>query len=124
MGDPTYINRLRPPGLDLQRIQPERRVVIETEVTGADGSWIRARGEHHVVCAGGFVGGYNTGIEIQNTTGTAGTMTITHYEASGTSTSTTHSIAANGYVGVCQGTDVPSPGSYTALSMIASGESI
>jgi streptogramin lyase len=59
-------------------------------------------------------GGYNTGMGIQNTTGTAGTVTITYYDASGSPTTTTHPIAANGYVGVYQGTDIPSAGAYTA----------
>ena len=59
-------------------------------------------------------GGYNTGTGIQNTTGTAGTVTITYYNGAGTPTVTTHPIAANGYLGIYQGTDIPADGAYTA----------
>jgi Fibronectin type III domain len=59
-------------------------------------------------------GGYNTGMGIQNTTGTAGTVTINYYDATGTATTTTAPIAANGYVGVYQGTDIAADGPYTA----------
>ena len=59
-------------------------------------------------------GGYTTGTGIQNTTGTAGTVTITYYNGSGTPTTTSHAIAANGYVGLYQGTDIPVDGAYTA----------
>jgi hypothetical protein len=59
-------------------------------------------------------GGYNTGMAIQNTTATAGAVTITYYDTNGTPTVKTSSIAANGYLGVYQGTDIPSPGAYTA----------
>jgi streptogramin lyase len=59
-------------------------------------------------------GGYNTGMGIQNTTGGPGTVTITYYDASGNPTVTTHPIAANGYVGVYQGADIPTDGAYTA----------
>jgi hypothetical protein len=60
-------------------------------------------------------GGYNTGMGIVNTTGSAGTVTINYYDSSGTPTATTHPIAANGSLGVYQGTDIPSPGAYTAV---------
>ena len=59
-------------------------------------------------------GGYNTGMGIVNTTGTAGTVTITYYDATGTATTTTHPIAANGSLGVYQGTDLAAAGAYTA----------
>ena len=59
-------------------------------------------------------GGYNTGMGIVNTTGTAGTVTITYYDAIGTATTTTHPIAANGSLGVYQGTDLAAAGAYTA----------
>jgi streptogramin lyase len=59
-------------------------------------------------------GGYNTGMGIQNTTGTAGTVTINYYDSSGTATTTTAPIEANGYVGVYQGTDIAADGAYTA----------
>ena len=59
-------------------------------------------------------GGYNTGMGIQNTTGTAGTVTINYYNASGAATTTTAPIAANGYLGVYQGTDIAADGPYTA----------
>ena len=59
-------------------------------------------------------GGYNTGMGIQNTTGVAGTVSINYYNSSGTATTTTASIAANGYLGVYQGIDIATDGSYTA----------
>ncbi len=59
-------------------------------------------------------GGYNTGMAIQNTTGTAGTVTIDYFDASGTATTTSHPLAANGYVSVYQGTDILVAGEYTA----------
>jgi photosystem II stability/assembly factor-like uncharacterized protein len=59
-------------------------------------------------------GGYNTGMAIQNTTGGAGTVTITYYDSSGTATVKTSPIMANGYLGVYQGTDIPVAGAYTA----------
>src|ERR1700674_1633131 len=59
-------------------------------------------------------GGYNTGMAIQNTTGSAGTVTITYYDSTGTATGKTAPIVANGYVGAYQGTDIPSAGAYTA----------
>ncbi len=58
--------------------------------------------------------GYNTGMGIQNTTGTAGTVTITYYDTTGTATIKTFPIMANGYLGVYQGTDIPVAGAYTA----------
>jgi len=59
-------------------------------------------------------GGYNTGMGIQNTTGTAGTVTINYYDSTGTATTTTTPIAANGSLGVYQGTDIAADGPYTA----------
>jgi HYR domain len=59
-------------------------------------------------------GGYNTGMGIVNTTGTGGTVTINYYDSSGTPTTTTAPIPANGSLGVYQGIDIPSDGAYTA----------
>src|SRR5450759_1680180 len=59
-------------------------------------------------------GGYNTGMGIQNTTGSAGTVTITYYDSTGTATVKTSPIVAHGYLAVYQGTDIPTPGAYTA----------
>ena len=59
-------------------------------------------------------GGYNTGMAIQNTTGSAGTVTITYYDSTGTATVKTSPIVANGYLAVYQGTDIPIAGAYTA----------
>ncbi len=59
-------------------------------------------------------GGYYTGMGIQNTTGSSGSVTINYYDASGTATTTLAPIAANGYLGVYQGTDIATPGPYTA----------
>jgi YVTN family beta-propeller protein len=59
-------------------------------------------------------GGYYTGMGIQNTTGSSGSVTINYFDASGTATTTTAPIAANGYLGVYQGNDIATPGAYTA----------
>jgi len=59
-------------------------------------------------------GGYYTGTAIQNTTGSAGTVTINYYDSLGAATTKTYSIVANGYLGIYQGTDIPNPGAYTA----------
>jgi hypothetical protein len=61
-------------------------------------------------------GGYYTGMGIQNTTGTAGTVTITYYDAAGAPTIKSFPIGANGSLGVYQGsaTDGPAVGAHTA----------
>jgi hypothetical protein len=61
-------------------------------------------------------GGYYTGIGIQETSGHAGTVTVTYYDASGAPTAKPFPIAANGYLGLYQGDTVqgPAPGAYTA----------
>jgi hypothetical protein len=61
-------------------------------------------------------GGYYTGMGIQNASATAGTVSVTYYDASGTPTVKSFSIAANGSLGVYQGsaTDGPAVGAYTA----------
>jgi len=63
-------------------------------------------------------GGYTTGMGIQNTTGTAGTVTVTYYDGAGASAaSVTKPIAANGYLGIYQGGPDGPPASaagYTA----------
>jgi hypothetical protein len=60
-------------------------------------------------------GGFNTGFGIQNLTSVSGTVSITYYDSAGHSTTTTSSsIAANGYMGIYQGTDIPADGAYTA----------
>jgi hypothetical protein len=62
-------------------------------------------------------GGYYTGMAIQNTSAIAGTVFVTYYDASGTATIKTFSIAAFGSLGVYQGsaTDGPAAGAYTAV---------
>ena len=62
-------------------------------------------------------GGYYTGIGIQNTSMTAGTVSVTYYDALGTATAKSFPIAANGSLGVYQGsaTDGPAVGAYTAV---------
>jgi len=62
-------------------------------------------------------GGYYTGMAIQNTAASAGTVFVTYYDASGTATAKSFSIAANGSIGVFQGsaTDGPAAGAYTAV---------
>ena len=59
-------------------------------------------------------GGYNTGFAIQSTSSASGVVTINYYNATGAAYVTSTSIAAYGYVGVYQGTDIPSAGAYTA----------
>jgi Bacterial Ig-like domain (group 3) len=62
-------------------------------------------------------GGYYTGMGIQNTSASAGTVTVTYYDASGTPTVKSFNILANGSLGVYQGsaTDGPAAGAYTAV---------
>ncbi len=62
-------------------------------------------------------GGYNTGVAIQNTSGSAGTVSVTYYDSSGTPTAKSFPIGANGSLGVYQGsaTDGPAVGAYTAV---------
>jgi hypothetical protein len=62
-------------------------------------------------------GGYYTGMGIQNTSASAGTVSVTYYDASGTATAKSFNIAANGSLGVYQGsgTDGPAVGTYTAV---------
>lgn len=68
-------------------------------------------------------GGYTTGMGIQNTTGTAGNVTVTYYDGSGTSSgSVTKPIAANGYLGIYQGgTDGP-PASAVGYTAAITGD--
>ncbi len=62
-------------------------------------------------------GGYYTGMGIQNTSASGGTVFVTYYDASGAATAKSFSIAANGSLGVYQGsaTDGPAAGAYTAV---------
>jgi len=63
-------------------------------------------------------GGFFTGIGIQNTSNTAGSVTVTYFDSAGTPTAKVRSIAANGYLALYQGdaTDGPpvSATGYTA----------
>jgi hypothetical protein len=69
-------------------------------------------------------GGFYTGIGVQNTTGTAGIVTLKYFDAAGTATTRTFPIAPHGYIGIYQGslTDGPAAGAYTA--QISSGVAI
>jgi hypothetical protein len=62
-------------------------------------------------------GGYYTGMGIQNTSASPGAISVTYYDASGTATVKNFSIAANGSLGIYQGsgTDGPPVGAYTAV---------
>jgi hypothetical protein len=62
-------------------------------------------------------GGYFTGMGIQNTSGSVGTVSVTYYDASGTATIKSFAIPAFGSLGVYQGsaTDGPAVGAYTAV---------
>jgi len=62
-------------------------------------------------------GGYTTGMGIQNTTGTAGSVTVTYYDGSGASAaSVTKPIAAHGYLGIYQGGSDGPPASVSGYS--------
>jgi hypothetical protein len=70
-------------------------------------------------------GGYNTGIAIQNVTGTAGTVSVSYYTTDGGVASThTLPISGYGYLGIYQGTDIPLPGAYTAKITASAGVSM
>jgi lysozyme len=62
-------------------------------------------------------GGYYTGMGIQNTSASAGMVSVTYYDTSGTATAKSFNIAGNGSLGVYQGsaTDGPAAGAYTAV---------
>src|SRR5207253_2263850 len=64
-------------------------------------------------------GGFYTGMGIQNTSNTAGTVTVDYYDATGAKTTTSQSIAANGYIGLFQGSSTEGPPAnplgYTAV---------
>ena len=61
-------------------------------------------------------GGYYTGMGIQNTSASSGTVMVTYYDAGGAPTVKSFPIGANGSLGVYQGsvTDGPAVGAYTA----------
>jgi|GEM_PF-3257157 hypothetical protein len=67
-------------------------------------------------------GGFFTGIGIQNTSNTAGTVTIDYYDATGTKTEKVRSIAGYGYIGLYQGdvNDGP-PASGTGYTAVLTG---
>src|ERR1700674_4088544 len=62
-------------------------------------------------------GGYYTGMAIQNTTASIGTVYVTYYDALGAATAKSFPIQANGSLGLYQGspTDGPAVGAYTAV---------
>jgi len=60
-------------------------------------------------------GGYNTGCGVQNLSAIAGTLNLTYYDSIGGSTTTSSTVARNGYMGIYQGTDISSDGAYTAV---------
>ena len=57
-----------------------------------------------VILNGGY-GGYYTGIDVQNTTGTAGTVTVTYYDAQGAQvgSAVSNAIAPNGHLALYSG---------------------
>jgi len=61
-------------------------------------------------------GGYNTGMGVQNTSSTAGTVTVNYFDGAGNATPKSFNIPPYGYLGVYQGspTDGPAPGAYAA----------
>lgn len=67
-------------------------------------------------------GGYTTGMGIQNTTSTAGSVTVTYYDGSGASAgSVVKPIAANGYLGIYQGGVDGPPASTTGYTAAITG---
>ena len=62
-------------------------------------------------------GGYYTGMGIQNTEASAGSVSVTYYDTSGAATVKSFTIPASGSLGVYQGsaTDGPPVGAYTAV---------
>jgi hypothetical protein len=62
-------------------------------------------------------GGYFTGIGIQNTSASGGSVSVTYYDAAGSPTVKNFTLPANGSLAVYQGsvTDGPAVGAYTAL---------
>jgi hypothetical protein len=62
-------------------------------------------------------GGYFTGMGIQNTSASGGSVFVTYYDASGAATAKSFTILPFGSLGVYQGssTDGPAPGAYTAV---------
>lgn len=72
-------------------------------------------------------GGYNTGLALVETQGSAGTGTITYTNASGTQTSAPLSIGAHGFLGIYQGSGAlapPADGSYTAKIVFTGGAQV
>ena len=69
------------------------------------------------VALNGAYGGYYTGMAIQNLSTGPGALSITYYDATGTSTVKNFTIAPNGYLGVYQGSSADGPpiGAYTAV---------
>jgi adhesin/invasin len=66
----------------------------------------------------GAYGGYTTGMNLLNTSGMAGTVTVTYFDTQGTATVRSVAIAANGYAPIYQGgTQGPAPSAngYTAV---------
>jgi large repetitive protein len=61
-------------------------------------------------------GGFYTGMGIQNTSASSGTVAVTYYDVNGAPTVRTFPILANGSLGVYQGSPVDGPavGAYTA----------
>jgi hypothetical protein len=65
-------------------------------------------------------GGYTTGMNLQNTTGNAGTVTVTYYDTLGNATIKSASIAANGYLAIYQGGPLGPPASNTGYTAVLS----
>jgi hypothetical protein len=99
-------------------LQPLAAVVNETGPGGQISSYDALAGGgttlYAPVAIRNWYGGYYTGFGIQNLSSTAGTVNVTYFDNTGKPTTTTASIAANGYLGIYQGTDIPADGAYTA----------
>jgi probable HAF family extracellular repeat protein len=99
--------------------QPLAAIVNEVGNGGFSSYTAQAAGSSQLaapVALNNAFGGYFTAIAIQNTSSTAGTVTITYYDTAGVPTAKNVTVGSNGSIGIYQGdaTLGPAPGSYTA----------
>jgi hypothetical protein len=99
--------------------QPLAAVVNEVGPGGQFSSYDAVpTGQAHLqapVALNNAYGGYFTGMGIQETSGAAGTVTVTYYDSSGAATVKQFPISAHGYLALYQGgSQGPPVGAYTA----------
>src|ERR1700674_3461523 len=99
-------------------LQPLGAIVNETGPGGQFSSYDAvpsgSRALNVPVALNNAFGGYYTGMGIQNTSATAGGVTVTYYDAAGAPTVKNFSISANGSLGVCQGSGTGGPAAGAA----------